>query len=77
MQNSTFEASYNIYKISFTYKDAVNGQSDDETISLTFGMQAAASIYYNNETKCNKVNENDILGNLYFYDPSEGTTPMF
>ena len=46
-------------------------------ISLTFGMQATASIYYNNETKCSNVNANDILGNLYFYDPSEGASPMF
>ena len=63
-QNGT----YNQYTMQFTYRDQINNISNDESIRLTFGVKQLASKFYNNETKCAMVNQNDLLGSIYIYD---------
>jgi len=40
------------------------------TITLTFNTKTNATKYYSNQTKCSKVNDNDLLGNIFFYLPA-------
>jgi Glycosyl hydrolases family 31 len=68
--DSVSSGRFNLYKVKFTYNDVVNDLSNDEYIRLEISANYLASPVYSNETKCAKINENDILGNLYFYDPA-------
>ena len=59
---------YNHYQVFFNYRDAVNNQSNDESIVITIGVKAAASNYFSNETKCSNVTQGDFLGSIYIFD---------
>lgn len=59
---------YNHYQISFQYNDVVDGNNDDETISIRVSVKDQAGEYYTNETRCSKINQNDVLGDIIIYD---------
>jgi hypothetical protein len=65
---------HNHYMISFSYSDVRSaGNNDTETIKITVSQKIGgeAKNYYNNETKCMKINGNDILGGIYINDEFE------
>ena len=71
------ESNFTLYKLLFTFEDTVNDQSNDETIRLQIATPHVATAIWNNETNCALHNMNDLLGDIYIYDPSDGTQPMF
>jgi len=45
--------------------DGIIGNAD---IKLYITPKVEATKYYNNETKCSSINQNDYLGNIYIFD---------